>query len=790
MKDAKNRDSTESFPFTSRTLSEKLKQIKASPSLLLANVSLFALGFLFSRCHVIFGARPLAIGLLALLPYGIFPTMVGAVIGALSLGAGGTVYAIIYTLTVALRMMTSGSSGDEKAFGENLLMRICEATISGFILAVYQIVFAGFGAASILFGLTVTVIPPVICFALSGVFDSGMTFGEFFGSGTELLSFDGRPEHERYALIFFHMSAALLSLLISLSLSEFQLFGFSFAYVYASVVTLFIAHRYGAARGAVAGFVSVIPLSATNAASFALAGAASGLLFSLGGLLGVGAGAVLLCAWCAYTGGIMGVLTTLPEYALGAAITLPFVNKTLQKPLQSEAKSSSGNAGEMVCAMTLAYKSKASPHLDSLEEALVGISSAARGFEVGATLREDDLRSMVLSCIRTYGGEKCEAARELCIEKSAVIASRLKTGREFSTAMFGLCDNEATAEELCELISRRAAAMEEERYRQSLTADRYEDYRLISKLLNEARADLERERAVDPDLSDRLSLLFAECGFPDGIIKVFGERYRHIIAAGEDPSGDLITSPELRSGIEKLLDVRLGEAEYFRRGTTVLMEVGTKPQFSAKCECATIQGSSGEVSGDVCTHFSSEDGYFYTLLSDGMGSGELARETAQFVTKFLSYTLRSGGFRDTVLELLNNIVRRRGEECSATVDLFSLDLIRGDAVFIKSGAAPSYLKRDSSVFRVRSETAPIGLMTYVDTERMRVEVRPGDYVIMLSDGVSSTPEDAPWLLELLAEPPRSNLKEYAEYLLAEAVKHSSTGDDMTVMIARIEDAST
>ena len=788
MKDAKKRDSAGIFPLSSRTLLEKLKQIKDSPSLLLANVSLFLLGVLFSRCHVIFGARPLAIGLISLLPTGVFSATVGAVIGALSLGAGGAAYAIIYTLTVALRIIISGSSGEGNAFSENLLMRICEATISGFILAVYQLVAAGFGAASLLFGLTATLIPPVICFALSGVFDSGMTFGEFFGSTSDLLSLEDRPDHEKYALIFFQMSAALLSLLISLSLAEFQFFGFSFAYVYTAAITLFISHRYGAVRGAITGFASAIPLSAANAASFALAGAASGVLFSLGALWGVGAGALALCFWCAYTGGAMGILQTLPEYALGGAITLPFVNKTLQKPAKSESKSSSGNAGEMVCAMTLAYKSKPSPHLDSLEEALVGISSAARGFEVGSSLREDDLRSMVLSCIRTFSGDSFEAARELCIEKSAVIASRLKSGREFSTAMIGLCDNESTAEELCELISRRAAAMEEERYRQSLTADRYEDYRLISKLLNESRADLERERAVDPDLSERLAMLFAECGFQGGIIKAFGERHRHIIAAGEDPSGDLITSPELRAGIERILDASLGEPEYFRRGTTVLMQVGTKPKLSARCECATIQGSSGEVSGDVCTDFSSEDGYFYSLISDGMGSGELARETAQFVTRFLSYTLRTGGYRDTVLELLNNIVRRRGEECSATVDLFSLDLIRGDAVFIKSGAAPSYLKRDSSVYRVRSESAPIGLMTYVDAERMRVEVRPGDYIVMLSDGVSSTPEDAPWLLELLAEPPRRNLKEYAEYLLAEAVKHSQSGDDMTVMIAKIEDS--
>jgi hypothetical protein len=335
------------------------------------------------------------------------------------------------------------------------------------------------------------------------------------------------------------------------------------------------------------------------------------------------------------------------------------------------------------------------------------------------------------------------------------------------------------------MLRERFAELAEERYRQSLTAGRYEDYRLISKLLNESRADCERERALDHDLSDRLALLFTECGLSDVVVKVIGERRRHLIAAGEDPDGSLITSPELHAGIEKLLDAKLGEAEYFRRGTTALIEVEAARRLSAESAVATIQGSSGEVSGDVSCAFTSKDGYFYSLLSDGMGSGELARETADFVTKFLSYLLRTGGFRDTALCLLNNIVRRRGEECSATIDLFELDLIRGDALFIKSGAAPSYVKRGSSIFRIRSETAPIGLMNQVDAERMRAEVREGDYVIMLSDGVSSTPEDAPWLLELLTEPPRRSLKEYAELILSEAVKNSNSGDDMTVLVTKI-----
>ena len=78
-------------------------------------------------------------------------------------------------------------------------------------------------------------------------------------------------------------------------------------------------------------------------------------------------------------------------------------------------------------------------------------------------------------------------------------------------------------------------------------------------------------------------------------------------------------------------------------------------------------------------------------------------------------------------------------------------------------------------------------MSSVDAERMRVEIKDGDYVIMVSDGVSSTPEDAPWLIELLAEEPKRNLKEYAEYILSAAVKNSRTGDDMTVVVVKIDD---
>ena len=127
------------------------------------------------------------------------------------------------------------------------------------------------------------------------------------------------------------------------------------------------------------------------------------------------------------------------------------------------------------------------------------------------------------------------------------------------------------------------------------------------------------------------------------------------------------------------------------------------------------------------------------------------------------------------------------EECSSTVDLFELDLLSGEATFLKSGAAPSFVKRDNSIFRIRSQTAPIGLLGSIDTEKIKVEVRPGDYVIMLSDGIVDALEDAPWLLVMLGENPPSNLYEYAKKILDGAKEHTKANDDMSVAVIKIEE---
>ena len=172
-----------------------------------------------------------------------------------------------------------------------------------------------------------------------------------------------------------------------------------------------------------------------------------------------------------------------------------------------------------------------------------------------------------------------------------------------------------------------------------------------------------------------------------------------------------------------------------------------------------------------------------------MQSGEEAVRTSAFVAEFLTKALAFGDGTATALRLLNSTIKRRRKECSATIDLFSVDLVNGEATFHKCGAAPSYIKRGDSLFRIRSKTSPIGLVSELDAERIRVDLEPGDTVVMFSDGISSDGE-APWLLDAISSKQNTTPEAIADAVLAAAKRHTSVTDDLTVLVTQVDEITT
>lgn len=757
------------------------------------DIFFFTLGFLMSGCHLVFGAYPFGVGIVALLPHSVIPAFVGSVIGAVMLGADGLIYAAIYATTLLLRLFVS-SDKEGRFFGESLLLRMSVAVIGGFLVALSRVILRGLDTTTIFYGLAMIILAPLTVFALSGLFGHKLTIASVLKAKENPLSLSKKGERERFDVIFFEISALIMTFLIGLSLQRLQIFGISAAFVFSGFITILAAKRFGAIRAAAVGFASSLGAAGIYSVSFALAGLGAGAFFSLGTLyaLAVGCGACAL--WGYYVSGLTGLLSVLPEQIISLALVSPFLSTVKQAENKVEEENSKDLAAEMLGTVALAYQNKYAKSLDSLETSLSSLSGVISDYSGGKrALGAEDYRAIILSTAEGHC-KNCTGRKFCMIENIRPCISNVDHIVEKLCSGLTVCPEDVNgdtefcqkAEAVADSINENVAKTEENSFKLKDADSTADNYALISKLINEARCHDEDERGVNSALTEELTEALIRGGFGEGLIRAFGTRRKHIIISGEDENGDKISSPRLHKEIERAIGVKLGTPEYFRRGKMALMECDIARAYTLETATALTSGENGEVSGDTVSFFESDDDCFFALISDGMGRGEIAKDTSSFVSKFLMRALNFGATKETVLHMLNYVIRGKGEECSATVDLFEIDLLSGEATFIKSGAAPSFVKRGDSLFRIRSQTAPIGLMKTIDSERIRVEVREGDFVIMLSDGIIQTTEEATWLIELIAESKAKTAKALADEILELAKEKANTGDDMTVAVVKIE----
>ena len=767
----------------------------------LLDIMTFFIAFIFSRCHVIFGSHPLAIAFIAVLPSRVWIAVLGAVSGALTLGKSGIIYSMISVIVVFLRIIVSGSEKSDDGertylrwFSERTLLKISASLIGGFIAGVYEFLISGFTLSAVLFGISMILIPPLLVFALSGLFESQITLYTVFDSSVNVFSGKKRSEKDKFNLLFFRLSALLIIFLISISFKEYELLGISIAYIFSGAATLIIARRFGALYGCIVGFVSSFGISSTLSVAFALAGIGAGGLFSLGLGYGVIGGGALLGAWAAYAEALVGVLGIVPEYAIAALTVMPILRKLSVEKSEEECVENEKSALDMVGTVALSYRNRYKGNLSYLEMSLSAMASSIKKYnESSIRPSKEELAEFILECADKY----CRACEGYgaCITKSdkrftdnaeAIAEALYSNGKITDDDLKAYPKYCHLSHNIAEAINRGAAILCEQNFRDMKKDTSSEDFNIIAKLINEARLDDEKEKALNESLSDRLRDVMLDAGLGDGVIRAFGERKPYFILAAEDESGKKISAPELKKNIESIAGVRLGTPEFYRKGKMALMECPSEKSYSVECAISSIAGEREDVSGDTAVAFESENGYFYSLISDGMGSGAEAKETSSLVADFMTRALEFNPEGQTVLRILNHTVRHRRRECSATVDLFSVDLYRGDAEFLKSGAAASYVKRGSSIFRIKSKTAPLGLMKSVDAEKIKIELEGDDYVIMLSDGIGQSAEETPWLLELLAKPPKRTLKEFADAILSSALANLPHTDDMTVLVAKVQ----
>ena len=769
---------------------------KSGGSNLIFDLLIFSIGFLFSRCQLMLGARPVGLALISVLPVAVWPCLGGALVGSLSMGIDGIIFASAAIIITLLRAAMSGREiGQSEMFGEGLMLRMSISIIGGFSVAVYEVLTQGLNEATLIYGLIMIILTPILTFVLSGLFSEEINLRDLIEKDDNILTESTDDRRQKNSRIFFQISTITLIFFVSLSLKYVNIFGISLSYVFSAMVTLMTAKRFGALRGMTVGFVSSLCVSSGLAVSFALGGLCSGIMFGFGTGYAIIVGGIALCAWSAYSFGLTGLLSTLPEYSIASALVLPLLKRIKDVEIKDDNTESAypepqETAEDMVGTMALAYQSRYQGSLG-----LMNLSKVMKEYShPSIKLTEEEYRNIVIGiaenrCIGCAEGLLCATENiRPSIKNADKLARLLWSGKKIKGSDLNT-DTEFChlADILADEINREAARKEKESYELYGSVGASEEYEMFSQLISQARENDINEKSVDNSMTGALTDAFRGCGFTNGTIRAFGSRKKHFILAGEDENGVKISSFELRKSVEKAAGVKLDTPEYFRRGKMVLMECDCRPSLKVSYATATASRSDQEISGDTTINFETEKGYFYSFTSDGMGSGAIAKETSRFAADFIKSAMEIGAAKETIILMLNHSIRARREECSATVDLFELDLLNGNGVFLKSGAAPSYVKRESSLFRIRSQTAPIGLLKSIDTEKINVEIKAGDHIFIMSDGIADSAEDAPWLLLLLGDPPKKNLKEYATLILNEAKINSKSSDDMSITVIRVDE---
>lgn len=360
----------------------------------------------------------------------------------------------------------------------------------------------------------------------------------------------------------------------------------------------------------------------------------------------------------------------------------------------------------------------------------------------------------------------------------------------------------------------------------SFFASSYDD---IKDILQDAIAAGGDEYECDTVMGGKIyEYLRGEGYSADGVV-VSGKRCRRVMLKGVSISGDAHgeNAISLCKKISEIVGVSMVGPVFEVGDDGMLMLFSAKPRLSAVCAsgrramfegredgdgtelcevdpfAADIKERRDELCGDVTSAFITDNSYFYSLISDGMGSGAEAATSAGIASMFCEKMLMAGNRADITIRMLNNFLRgensRRGGECSVTVDLFELDLMRGVASFIKSGAAPTYILRAGEVLRVASKSMPIGIIKNPDIKITRFDMKKGDLVIMMSDGISGESDECEWIVEALcdtkipdcADDPShgeefvSALCDELLYMAREKMRKAERFDDATISIVLV-----
>jgi stage II sporulation protein E len=311
----------------------------------------------------------------------------------------------------------------------------------------------------------------------------------------------------------------------------------------------------------------------------------------------------------------------------------------------------------------------------------------------------------------------------------------------------------------------------------------------ISNLLKDLATEFSAFTRTEFGRTDRVRTAFASCGLETSESSCrIDSRGRMTLEAEIKPGHSRVSRNELVNELSHACGKVLSQPEITNEGELVHLKFYQKPQFTVKFGQAYLKKDGERLCGDAFDTFLDGSGQAVMILSDGMGSGGRAAVDSGLTIDLMSKLLRSGFGFDNATSIVNSaMMLKSGEESFSTLDIASIDIYTGEAGFLKAGAAPTYIKRGGIVECISQNSLPVGIIKGIQLEKDTVNLHDGDIIVMFSDGVLNG--SASWLVKEIEDYHDENLNFFAGSIAKKAkeLRNDEHGDDITVLVAKIED---
>ena len=572
-----------------------------------------------------------------------------------------------------------------------------------------------------------------------------------------------------------------------LSLSEFNPFGISMSLIASAVFTLIFAKANGTVYGCVCGFICGFASGGPAiSASLGIAGLVSGAFFSGGLLFSPLLFVISGILASIYLTDFSALTEYLPELITSCILFMPISKsipdffrvtppkKTSEKKKKPLEKSEFHTVSDSLSSLAGTFL-KLSEHFR--------YPSAAETFDI----IDDAFGDICSTCSMNslcYAKKQTDMS-DIKQKTLAALHSNSLSQECFSKLLIEKCIH---SDKICDCINKEYTQLAYSHFRANRTGTLASHYSAVSRLIRSTEKQQEENRVHDIHLEKTISKALKKAGVPFSCVFVFGKRTKDIEVHGIHADRIPCSSNQLAKYLSNECSIRLSEPDFdISDPSDMVMRLKRIPVISVEYAKSSHAKGGANVNGDTVTYFDTpETGFFYSLISDGMGSGSDAAVTSRLSSIFLEKLLTAGTAKGVGLEMLNSLLLSKNDETFSTVDLLEIDLLNSSACFVKAGAAPSFVLRSSKLYKIASSTPPAGIVDSFNAENTKIPLEKGDVIISVSDGVVQSPDDALWLSELIHIDTTDDPALLAAQIMEKAKVINAREDDMSVSVVRIK----